>query len=363
MAHYAPFNLRANGNVNLEMLEAFDPDIYSSGAVMLNASVTGNATQPVLRGRLQLQNAAVNLPGMPIGLSKANGGVNFNGTEAVIDNLTGESGGGKVTLTGFYSYGGDEDHFHVQANATRVHIDYPETVTTEANARLTVTGSESRSLVSGTVTVLSVSMHSHSDIGSILTTTATPPSTSAPSTGLLAGMRFDVRIRTSPGIQFRSELTQNLDADAELTLRGTPDNPGMIGRLTVNSGDLIFFGAPYTVDQGTITFSNPNKIDPILNVDLETTAQGVDVTINVSGPMDKLKLTYHSRSALGIPTAHFIAGRQPNAHNRPRYRFGTAACSRTQSFGQAGASAVLGQAVNPVSNRLQRLFGVSKLVH
>jgi len=107
-------------------------------------------------------------------------------------------------------------------------------------------------------------------------------------------MRFDVRIRTSPDIQFRTSLTQNLDANADLKLRGTPDHPGMLGRVVVNSGKVVFFGATYSVDQGTVSFYDPNKITPVLNVALETTVQGVDVTLNVSGPMEKLKLTYHS---------------------------------------------------------------------
>ena len=129
---------------------------------------------------------------------------------------------------------------------------------------LTLAGTESRSLLSGNVTIRSVALHSHSDVGSILTSAATPPSADTASTGLMAGMRFDVRIQTSPAVQFRTSLTENLQADADLTLRGSPDHPGMLGRLVVNSGDLVFFGAKYTVDQGTISFYDPDKINPYL---------------------------------------------------------------------------------------------------
>ena len=355
-----PVNIRAGGNVNLEVLQAFSPDVVSSGTVTLNAAVTGNITKPVVNGRLQLRNASFHMMSLPNGLSKANGAVDFNGTEAVIDNLTGEVGGGKVTLAGFYSYGGTEPHFRIQANASHVHVNYPETITSEANASLTLMGAESRSLLSGTVTVLNVAMHSHTDIGSVLTSAAAPPSAGAPTTGPLTGMRFDVRIQTSPAIQFRSDLAQNLQADGTMTLRGTPDNPGMIGRLSVTSGDLIFFGNTYTVDQGTITFSNPNQIAPILNVDLGTTVQGVDVTLNISGSMEKLKLTYHSDPPLEFQqlVSLLAAGRTPTtdpviASEQPP--------APQQNLEQSGASAVLSQAVNPFTNRLQHLFGVTRL--
>jgi translocation and assembly module TamB len=47
-------NLHVDGNVKLEVLEAIDPDIFSSGVVLLSAAVTGNAAKPVINGKLQL---------------------------------------------------------------------------------------------------------------------------------------------------------------------------------------------------------------------------------------------------------------------------------------------------------------------
>ncbi len=356
-----PLNLRASGNFKLTALEAFSSNIFSSGAVILNATVTGNPSQPVIHGSLQLQKSSFHLTSLPNGITNANGTVNFNGTQAVIQNLSGETGGGKVTLAGYVTYSGPDPQFRIQATANHVHVDYPETVTTEANARLTLAGTESRSLVSGNVTVLSVAIHAHSDMGSILTSAAAPPSANAASTGLLGGMRFDVRIRTSPAVQFRTALTENLQADADLNLRGTPDHPGMIGRLVVNSGDVIFFGAKYSVDQGTVSFYNANEIIPVLNVDLETTVVGVDVSLSVTGPMSKLKLSYHSDPPLEFQqiVSLLASGKQPTtdpvlAAHQPQ--------PQQQNLEQAGASAVLGTAIaNPVSGRLQRLFGVSKL--
>jgi translocation and assembly module TamB len=162
-------------------------------------------------------------------------------------------------------------------------------------------------------------------------------------------------------VRFKTTLAENIQADADLRLRGTPDAPGMLGRVDVTQGQIIFFGSRYTVDQGTVSFYDPHKIDPVLNVSLETTAKGITVVLNVNGPMDRLKLTYTSDPPMPftdivallatgkVPTTDpVLAARQPPPPD--------------QSFGQIGASAVLGQAVaNPVAGRLQRLFGVTKL--
>jgi translocation and assembly module TamB len=354
-------NLRVDGNVKLEILEALNPEIFSAGGVVLNAAITGSTAKPVINGRLQLQNASFNMVDLPNGISNANGLVSFNGTEAVIQNLTGETGGGKITLSGFAGYGGPEMQFRVQANADGIRVAYPPTVTTQASARLSLAGTTSRSLLSGTVTILDVALHSHSDMGSLLNSAAAPPPAASVSTGILAGMRFDVKIQTSPDIQFRTTLTENLQADANLTLRGNPDHPGMLGRVTITQGDVVFAGTKYAIDQGAVTFYNPQKIEPILNVDLETTVQGVDVSLSVAGPIDRMKLSYRSDPPLQFTEIVSLLGSGKPPTSDPVLA-ARAPVAPQQSFGQTGASAILGAAVaNPVSGRLQRLFGVSKL--
>ncbi|HEX3877368.1 MAG TPA: translocation/assembly module TamB domain-containing protein, partial [Bryobacteraceae bacterium] len=353
-------NFHANGNVNLEVLEGLSSDIYSSGKITLVANVAGTPAKPDLTGQVQLQNASFNMLDLPNGISNANGTVVFNGTDAYIRNITGESGGGKLVLTGTVGLG-EQMLFHTQLAASGVRVNYPDTITTQLDANVAVNGTSVSSLVTGTVTVTGVSLHSGADVGNVLTAAAAPPSTSSGTGGVLAGMRLDVRIVTAPGAQIRTTLTQNLQAEANLTLLGTPSNPGMIGRVNVTEGDIVFFGSKYTINQGSITFSNSSKINPRLNIDLETTVQGIDVTLTVSGPVDKMKLSYRSDPPLQFQQIVSLLASGSTPTTDPVIAAHAPAAPQ-QSLEQSGASAVLGNAVaNPVSGRLQRLFGVSKL--
>lgn len=354
-------DLRAAGTIRLEVIEAFNASVFSSGAVTLNAAVTGTVSSPDVNGRLDLKDASFNEISLPNGISDASGSIVFTGRQAYLENITGKTGGGKVTLAGFVNYGGPQMQFGLEATARGVRVEYPANVGTLARADLTLAGTSSRSLLSGNVRVLEVALHSHTDIGSMLSQTAAPPQAAQAQTGLLAGMRLAVRIDTAPDLQIHTTLTRDIQAEAHLQVRGTASQPGVLGRATVTSGDLVFFGSKYTIDQGSIAFYNPQRIEPIINVDLETTVQGIDVQLNVTGPMDRMKLTYRSDPPLQfteivsllatgrVPTSDpVLAARQPVAPQ--------------QSFEQMGASALLGQTVaNPVSGRLQRLFGVSKL--
>ena len=211
------------------------------------------------------------------------------------------------------------------------------------------------------MTIEEVAMISHTDAGAILSQAATPPPPPATETELLAGMRFDIKIQTAPDSRIRTSLAENLQADANLTLRGNPYHPGMLGRVTVRQGEMVFFGSKYNIDRAAVSFYNPQAIEPFLEADLATNAKGVDVTLSVSGPIDRLKFSYRSDPPMPfsdivgllasgkVPTSDpVLAASQPTPPE--------------QSLQQKGASTLLGQAVaNPVSGRLQRLFGVSKL--
>ena len=353
--------LRASGNVNLELLEAFGPEIYSSGSVTLGANIGGTAASPDVTGRIQLQKASFNMLSLPNGLSNTTGTIAFTGSEALIQNVTGQSGGGKVTISGVVAYGGPQMQFHVQATANRVHIEYPPTITTTANASLALNGTSTSSLLTGRLTITDVALHEGADIGNVLTAAASPPSSSGAVGGPLAGMRLDVRVVTTPGAQFRTTLTENLQADANATLLGTLNSPGMIGRVTVTEGDVVFFGNKYTINQGTITFSDANRINPILNVALGTTVQGIDVTITVNGPVDQMKLTYNSDPPLQFQQIVMLLAASSTPTTDPVLAAHSPVAPQ-QSLEQSGASAVLGTAIaSPVAGRLQRLFGITRL--
>src|SRR6185437_15215199 len=196
--------------------------------------------------------------------------------------------------------------------------------------------------------------------GSLLSAAATPPNTPNSPSPLLSGMKLDLHILTAPDIQISSTYANRISVLANLTVRGTAELPGMLGRVTVMDGQLVFFGNTYTVTTGTVNFYDPTSITPVLNVSLETIAQGVNVTIGVTGPMDNLKLNYRSDPPLTFeqivqllatnttPTNPMIAAHQP--------------VPPQQSVSQMGESAILGQAVaNPLASRVQRVFGLTQL--
>ncbi len=355
----SPLNLRTSGNLDLSILPMFERDLVSSGTVAASATIRGAFAQPEILGRLDVRNASFNFEGLPNGLSNANGTVIFDPTRATIQSMSAETGGGKVNLTGFLAFSNGPMALRLEADAKEVRVRYPEGVSTVADASLRLIGTSERSTLSGTITVVRSAFNAHTDLGRILENAAAPVQTPAVQTGLVGNMQFDVDILTAPNVSFQTSLTQSLRADASLRLRGTLSNPVLLGRVNISQGDLTFFGSKYTINEGAISFFNPVKLEPVLDVSLETRARGVDVTINVTGPLNKLNVSYRSDPPLQFSdlVALLATGRTPDNPTLAASNPGT-----PQNWQEMGASALLGQAIaNPLAGRLQRFFGVSKI--
>jgi len=356
----ASLNLTLNAKVGLEILPNIDHDIYSSGNVDLGATVRGTASQPLVNGQLTLRNATFNYAGLPSGISNANGVVVFNGNNATIRDFTAESGGGKVTITGFAGYA-DGARFGLRVKASRVRARLQPGVSVTAGADLQLTGTSRNSVVSGSAVIEQVTYNPRTDIASILSRAAPAVQSPSSQSPALTNIRLDIRVRSSSALSVQADVAENLSANADIRVQGTAAQPGVLGRITINEGQLVFFGSTYTVDTGTIAFYDPLRIDPVLDLSLQTQAQGVSVVVRVTGPVDNMKLSYTSNPPLQFQeiVGLLAAGRTPTSDptllaNQPG--------APASSFQQMGESALLGEAIaNPAAGRLQRVFGVSQL--
>jgi len=353
-------NLNVNAGVDLAVLQNLSHDIDSSGKIALTASVHGTLSDPLMNGSLQLQNANFNYAGIPNGLSNANGTIAFQGNRAVIQNLTAESGGGKVTLSGFATVG-NINRFDIRANASGVRVRVQEGVSIVSNADVRIAGVLTNSTASGNVTLTQLNYAPQSDLGSMLTRATPDVETAEVPNPILDNMKLDIRVRTSVAMRVKASLAQNLQTEANLRLTGTASRPSVLGRVDLDEGNLVFFGNTYSVNTGSISFSNPARIEPVLNISLQTQAKGVTVILNVTGPIENMKLTYSSDPPLQFQEIVGLLATGSTPTSDPTLLANQPA-PPSQTFEQQGESAILGQAVaNPVASQLQRVFGLSQL--
>jgi translocation and assembly module TamB len=354
----SPWNFQLKGTLNLAVLTALKEDLEARGLTTVDAAIRGSFAEPQVTGRMELRDATFALRGIPNGLEKANGVIRFDRTRATIESLTAMTGGGDIRLSGFVGFGGDDPVYRLQADAERIRVRYPEGVSTSLSAKVQWTGSAKQSLVAGTVTINRIGLTPDLDFGGLLAQSGRPTPAPAIDNEFLREMQFDIRVVTAANAELQTSLTRDIQPEADLRLRGGPARPVLLGRVAVNEGQIQFFGNQYTITRGEVAFFNPVKLDPVLNMDLETKVRGVTVTINFTGPINRLNVSY--RSDPPFESSEIVAlltvGRAPGSNITP-----SAGQSQSGVLG-AGGNTLLGSALSaPISGRLQKFFGVSRL--
>jgi translocation and assembly module TamB len=356
----AAAGLRLTGSVNLRIFHMFDSNVESSGRSVISASVGGTLGNPTIDGTLAIENGSFFVGSFSNGLTAVNGTVIFNRNRATLQKITAKSGGGDMSLGGFISFGGNGPLvYHLEGQAQEVRVRYAGSISVTANSALRLSGTSNSSILSGTLTISRVVFNTNTDVGPLLASfsnaTATPPSDSS----FLNGLHLDITVESAPDMQFSTALSRDVEAEINLQLRGTPDHPILLGSLAANQGDIRVFGTRYSINRGEISFFNSVKIEPVLDLDLETQTRGITVDITIAGTLNKLNITYRSDPPLQPRDiiALLTVGRAPDAAGNTNR---SPASNDTNTL-QSGANSVLGAAVSPVSNRLSRLFGITNI--
>ena len=307
-----------------------------------------------MQGRLKIDNGAIAYIDLPSALSDINGSLIFNQDRLQIESLTAHTGGGLVTFGGYATAYNGKFNFDLTVRGQDVRLRYPPGVSATANADLHFVGSSS-----GFDLEWGNHRHQTGDDpglrfrrvpGTLRRAPALPPTNR-----LLNRIRLDVHITTTPELQMQTASVR-LSGDADLHLRGTAGKPAILGRADVIEGEVQFNGTKYRLERGDITFINPVTTTPVLDLQATTRVRDYDITLNLNGQIDRPNVTYRSEPPL--PTADIIG----------LLAFGqtseeSAQLNQSQSaFNSETSNAILSAALNAtVSNRVQKLFGVSRI--
>jgi translocation and assembly module TamB len=345
--------VRANGRLNLKLVQSFNPDINSAGLVDFNLSMGGVVARPTLQGEVRVVNGSLNLIDFPNGLSNINGTLLFTEDRVTVQSLTAHTGGGDIQIGGFAT--GPQLNFNLTAQGHDIRLRYPKGVSSTANVDLKLTGSLTNSTLSGEVTVTRFGFNNQFDLADYLARSNRP--LEAPQASLLNSLHLNMHVVSTPELQVQSSLAK-LAGNVDLRVRGTGTNPVVLGRVNLTEGQFSFNGQNYRLERGDVLFNNPTKTEPTLDIEATTRVRDYDLTVHLAGqPTHGLKPTF--RSDPPLPEADVI---NLLAFGRTREEAEIASTQTSTTFTDTVSNAVLGEAINQTfSNRVQKLFGVSRI--
>jgi translocation and assembly module TamB len=347
-------DLQANGSINLKLAETLDPDLTASGMTTFQVEAHGPLNDPQLQGRLELENGSLSLGDLPNGLSQLQGSLQFNQNRLEVKSLTAMSGGGLLSVSGFlaYQHGVYAD---LSASGKGVRIRYPQGVTSLADAKLQLQGSQNSLLLSGDVLITRFTANPDLDLAALAEQASLSMPTIAPPDAPSNHVRLDVHIASSPQLNFQNAYAK-LAGDVDVRLHGTLASPSLLGRVSITQGSAMIAGTHYDLERGDITFNNPVRIEPIIDLSATARVEDYDITLNLNGTPQRLSVTYRSDPPLPETDVLSLLALGHTANQQRLYT------QQQQESISNPTDALLGGALNAtVSNRIQKLFGAGSV--
>jgi translocation and assembly module TamB len=346
-------DLQLAGDVNLRLLSAFAPQMNAQGPARVDAAIGGTLSNPRITGRVRLDDASMRYGDFPAGLNQINGDLVFDASRLVFDNLTAESGGGQLALSGALTYGDGPVRYDLTMRSPRLRVRYPVGMSWLAGGTLRLIGDSRAGTLSGRVTVERLLMADGFDLGSLVTDSPGPATAPGTTSQFLRNLQFDVQADLAPNARFEWSSAR-FQTEASMRVRGTWEHPILLGHIHLLNGDMEFRGNRYQLSRGDINFANPFRLDPVINLEAATTIRQYEVTVNFSGPASHLTMSY--RSDPPLPSSDIIALLALGETGEESRLRGLAA---VQTPG-TGATTLLSEAISSqLGGRIQRLFGIS----
>jgi len=345
-------DVKATGSVSVTLLHTFNSDILSTGKVEFTVAAGGRVMNPALTGTVKFDNVNMAMDGIPNGLSNLNGTLVFNDNRLQVQSLTATTGGGTLKIGGSIRY---KDGVYADLTATgdvvRVRL-YGLSAT--ANANLKLQGTLQSAVLSGTILITRFGIGQGVDFAAF----GSPGGVSAPPdpNSLANKIRLDVRVTSAPQLDFQNSYAK-LAGTVDLTVRGTAAVPSVLGRIEINDGSATFAGTKYQLQRGEIYFTNPVRIDPIIDLDATAQVENYDITVGLHGTSTNLKPTYRSEPPLSESDVFALLALGRTQEEAQLYQE-----RQAQQGTDPTTSALLGGALNAtVSNRVEKLFGVGSV--
>ncbi len=307
-------NLSIDGRVNLNLINLFVRDTFFSGFADTSIRFIGPNSTALISGTANVVNGSVAtfLGTDRFTVDRLRTRIIFTTNQVEIEEATGYLGGGRFTGSG----GGTLDGFAIQQfrfalDGRNVTVPLPKDFVTTGDARLEITGiRESRNsdlqlTIGGRVFARRAVYSKDIDLANLVSgrrdqnlgsggTSLNPP-------------RFDLVIEGRDALVVKNNIA-DLTASVSLVLTGNTNEPRIAGRVTANSGTILFRKDRYEVQRGVLEFPPDTAIEPVINLQAETEIGGYQIFVNLSGPLkDSEQLTATVRSSPALPQADVVS--------------------------------------------------------
>ncbi|MFV2071689.1 MAG: translocation/assembly module TamB domain-containing protein [Thermoanaerobaculales bacterium] len=293
-----------SGTMDALLLRFLLPDWEPAGRATGIVEVLGTVENPSFEGIAEIHKGSFRLPGTRTILSNVGGTALLSADEVSLEGMDFRlmQGLGRASGRIFQS---DETVALALAGEVK---GLRFTVLPKLDARLSgswnLAGAVDDLVLSGDLTLDRMTLGTKDDVTTILLDWFGGPETTREE----GGLGLDLHVEADETIEIRNPFVR-LVGSASLDVTGTSSRPGLVGKVEfVEGGEATILGNRYELERGSLSFSDPDSIDPFIDLQASTWVQDFQITVHLSGNSDRIVPSVVSTPPLNAPEIYSLLG-------------------------------------------------------
>jgi translocation and assembly module TamB len=350
----AHVDLNVQASLSSEWFQPWLPGIeIKGGGFEVIGKISGPTERLAMNGQGELRDARALVEGFPSSLDHIQGMVLFYPDRVVLDDATAEIAGGRVRAGGAIGIESDGGMpYRFQISGTDLSFRYPEGWLIHGDTELTLASTPVGRQISGIARLDSARYVE--DVQLIRSLFERQRLEAGDLEPWRSETQLNLVVELADGLRIQNNLA-DISGGAELGLRGSLARPVLFGTVELDQGGrLTYSGQEYTVERGLLNFTNPFRVEPVLDLVASTRMREFEVTLSLSGTPERLQTEFVSNPPLAEleVLALLTGGRDPGSRSVDR--------AEADIDGGAAESFLYGQATSLIAGRFNRLFGLDQ---
>jgi len=274
----------ATGTLDALLLRFLVPDWEPAGRATGVIEMLGTLERPRFEGIAEIAQGSFRLPGGQTIISGIDGTILLSEDEVIIDDSGFRFMQGRSTTNGRISWQSGTVNLDLVGEVEGLRYSVFSGLESLLSGPWRLSGPTDNLHISGDLRVDRASLQRREDPAVLILEwfggTPSPPAEGGPS--------LDLHIEADQTIVLRNPFIR-LVGSGSLHVTGTTNRPGLVGKLEFEEGgEITLQNLRYDLERGTFTFSDPDRIDPLVEIQLRTWVQNYQVTLRVAGTTDRL---------------------------------------------------------------------------
>jgi autotransporter translocation and assembly factor TamB len=288
------------GTANLSLLRLIFRDVeHGDGTAEVRLTVKDEWKNPDVAGELHVTNGEIKVKDIPQKFSALTGKLTFGQSRVVVDSLAGEVGGGALSASGWAQLAGLAlKDFSLKTSFDNVMVRYPEGLASTLSGDLYYDGNASEQSLTGDVTIQRARYDKRVEWKSMLVDIGKGLyQKKKTEVGWIGDTQINIRFHGKDSILLQNNLAK-IPLGVDMFLRGTVNQPQLLGRVEARKGSVYFRKNEFKILHASADFVDPNRMNPVLDIQAEIQVREYRIRLAVSGTADRAVVTLLSDPAL-----------------------------------------------------------------